>query len=403
MKRSLTVTFPPWLVWIAAGALSPGEAHSSGEKHSSGETLSSDPSRGRPPTSRSESQPVRELPGQWTYLGLGSREVRRLRVHGELLYACTDSGLFHKELGSADTLWAPLGLAGRRVHALWAASPESILAAVRVASGDSVSLYRSTDMGASWQSYQNGFGNGWNVEARDLQGFPLGRDLIGVAATIEKSEDGGVSWRQVVQGCVFNFVRANPIAPGHVWAGGETCIFAPVIFRSRDAGDTWREMHLEAGGDNACDAVAYHPTDPDVVYVGMEGRVMRTLDGGDKWDEVTAPNPGLYLTGMAIRGRLPLRVYAAGNNTPADPRGVVLYASDDGGGSWTAVAQPAPLRRGVLDLLYVGRVDEDWLLLATDRGVYRYVDAPTAVAPRSWASVKELFRPRRREPVARAP
>jgi hypothetical protein len=35
-----------------------------------------------------------------------------------------------------------------------------------------------------------------------------------------------------------------------------------------------------AGGDNAVDAIAAHPTDPDVVYLGMEGRVMKSEDGG---------------------------------------------------------------------------------------------------------------------------
>ena len=331
----------------------------------------------------------------WTYLGLGTRQVRKLRLHGDVLYACTGDGLHRRALAAADTMWSPLGLAGRSVRALWVASPETLLAATSVPLGDSVSLYRTSDGGASWQPYQNGFGAGWNPEVHDLAGIGAsGRGLVGVAASIEKSTDGGAHWRQVALGCVLNFVQANPAASGHLWAGGETCIFWPVILRSTDAGDSWEEMLLQAGGDNACDAVAFHPSDPDIVYTGMEGRVQRTQDGGRNWEEVTSPNSTLYMYGMAIRPRLPLRIYAAGAGTNPDPRGVVLYTSDDGGRSWTADAQPASLRFGVFDLLYVEQQGEDWVFLATDHGVYRHADTITALELRSWTGVKGLFRPR---------
>ncbi len=342
--------------------------------------------------------PRLEPASRWTYLGLGSRQVARLRVHGDFLYACTNDDLYRKELASADTLWTPLGLAGRQVHAVWAASPESLLVGLRLteseSESDTVSLYRSPDAGASWWPYQNGFGATWSSSVSDL--VLLGattRVLLGVSggSAIEKSTDDGVHWRQVRRGNVVNVLRASPAAPGQVWAGGETAIFSPVMLRSADFGDTWRAIHLQAGGDNACDALAFHPVDPQVVYVGMEGRVMRTLNGGDAWQEVTSPNRGLYLGGMAIRSRLPLRIYAAGGNRPADSRGLVLYVSDDEGQSWSAVVQPAPLQFGVFELLLVERPSEDWLFVATDRGVYRYADVPTAVAPLTWSRAKQLF------------
>jgi photosystem II stability/assembly factor-like uncharacterized protein len=152
-----------------------------------------------------------------------------------------------------------------------------------------------------------------------------------------------------------------------------------------------RLFHLDAGGDNACDAIAFHPTDPEVVYAGMEGRVMRTPDGGATWETVTSPNPGLYLFGMAIPARLPLRIYAAGSGTPVQP-GVLLYASDDAGASWRTLSHPAPVRHGVSILLVVTGDTTDTVLLGTDRGVYRYRENVSGIEARSWTGVKRAYR-----------
>jgi hypothetical protein len=340
------------------------------------------------------SPPVPSAPTPWIYIGLGSRQVARLRVQGDFLYACTDDGLYYKGLATTDTLWTPLGLSGRRVRTVWVATPESILAGTAVPVGDTLSLYRTTDGGAHWEPYQNGFGKGFVPDVKDLAGIGApAPGWIGVGASIEKSMDEGAHWHQVLGGYVFNFVKANPAAAGHLWAGGETLIFSPVIFRSTDAGDTWRTILLEAGGDNACDAVAFHPSDSAVVYTGMEGRVQRTLDGGDTWEEVTSPNPNYYLYGLAIRGRLPLRIYAAGAGSLGPAPGVILYTSDDEGQSWNTDSYPGPAGYGVQDLLYLNRQGHDWLFLATGSGVYRYVDGITAVTPGSWTHLKGLYRP----------
>jgi len=318
-----------------------------------------------------------------------------LRAQGDFLLACTDDGLFRKGLAATDTLWTPLGLGGHRVQTVWVAASETLLAGTTVPVADSLSLYRTTDGGAHWEPYQNGFGRGFAPEVKDLAGIgaPAG-GVVGVGATAERSVDGGAQWHRVLGGYVFNFVKANPAAAGHLWAGGETLIFSPVIFRSTDAGDTWRTMLLDAGGDNACDAVAFHPTDSTVVYTGMEGRVQRTQNSGDTLEEVTSPNPNYYLYGLAIRARLPLRIYAAGAGSLGPAPGVILYISNDAGSSWSTEMYPAPAGSGVRDLIYVDHQGEDWLFIATERGVYRYLDLVTEVSPATWTGVKDLYRPR---------
>jgi photosystem II stability/assembly factor-like uncharacterized protein len=329
---------------------------------------------------------------EWDFLGLSGRSVTTLELHDGMLYAGTATGLHVRRLDAADTLWTPLGLESEHLLALLVFDSQTLLAGTRFqVFPDTVSLLRTTDGGDHWVPYQNGFGSEYG-QVRTLEALPGSTtDLLGGGAGIEKSVDGGASWRQVAPGAIINFVAAHPFAQGHVWAGGETLIFAPIMHRSLDSGDTWQTFHLEADGDNACDAIAFHPTDSDVVYVGMEGRVMRTTDGGKTWDTMTSPNPNLYMYGMAIPQRPPLRIYAAGSGSSTG-LGPHLHKSDDGGISWTPIEFPVDPRYGVLTLLLLTQGNEDTLLLGTDQGVYRYRETVSSVADRSWSAAKKAFR-----------
>jgi hypothetical protein len=332
-------------------------------------------------------------PAEWSYLGLGNHGVTALELHDDTLYAGTRAGVFARGVDAPDTLWASLGLEDRQVRALLVLDAQTLLAGTFVFPPDTVSIFRSGDGGATWLPYQNGFGSSAGAhEVRSLEALPgSDTDLLGAGPGIEKSVDSGASWRPVGQPYLVNFVQPHPHVPGLVWAGGESFIFAPVVSRSLDGGDTWEDFHLQAGGDNACDAIAFHPTDPGVVYVGMEGRVMRTLDAGATWETVTSPNPGLYLLGMGIPARLPLRVYAAGSGTPVQP-GVLLYVSDDGGTSWMTLQHPAPVRFGVTAFRLLTDGATDTLFLGTDYGVYRYRVTVSETTGRTWTDVKRAYR-----------
>jgi signal transduction histidine kinase len=238
----------------------------------------------------------------WDALGLEERVVVDLALSGDRLYACTDTGVYRKDLSEPASPWVPIGLQTRRSRALLVVSSDTLVASLRTSPSDTISLYRTTDAGATWHAYQNGFGSGWrNPEAAALIRLPHQLTTwIAVGSSIEKSVNGGASWQWRADGCVFNFVEANPYATSQVWAGGESCIFWPVLFKSVDSGDTWELFQLDAGGDNACDAVAFDPLDPDVVYVGMEGRIMRTIDGGAKWETIPTPDPSLYSVNVGI-------------------------------------------------------------------------------------------------------
>ena len=210
---------------------------------------------------------------------------------------------------------------------------------------------------------------------------------------IEKSTDLGMSWRQIrASGTTYRevfTVSAIEVAPGKpnvVWAGGENPFFAPVAAKSTDAGETWQRFVLD--DENTVLAIAIHPSDANVVYLGMGERAMTTRDGGASWS-TTSPDPNttywIGYTGLAIP---PLEIFAAGASNTRDPRGVVLYRSTDEGASWEALSYPAyvgwpsGVQFGATHLLVRASAGAETVYVATGNGVYRFTDTVAGISER---------------------
>src|SRR5690606_12273753 len=77
-------------------------------------------------------------------------------------------------------------------------------------------------------------------------------------------------------------IAADPIVPGRAWC----CTRRGGVFRSEDAGSTWRSTGLE--GENLMSIVA-SPARRDLLWAGTEpSRVWRSDDAGETW-RATAP------------------------------------------------------------------------------------------------------------------
>ena len=324
----------------------------------------------------------------WRALGLSGRIVQHVRSAGGFLYACTDDGLRRLAIGSPDTLWSMIGFSGEQVLDFVALDPQTFLAsrALLPSPEDSISLYRSIDGGVTWGPFQNGYGAGLSQAQHEVQifaGEPSVALFAGDNGPVEKSTDQGTSWRRVPAGTV-----PIEVAPGNhnvVWVGGESNgLFEPVAFKSTDAGETWQRFENLYGFDNVVSAIAFHPSDANVVYLGMWGEVDKTTDGGASWSTTTSPDPNINYAGLAIPPRLPLEIFAAGTcgcGTP-DPRGLVLYRSTDEGASWEALSYPAYVRFGATHLLVRASAGAETVYVATANGVYRYTDTVAGISER---------------------
>ncbi|MFM7327212.1 MAG: WD40/YVTN/BNR-like repeat-containing protein, partial [Bacteroidota bacterium] len=118
-----------------------------------------------------------------------------------------------------------------------------------------------------------------------------------------KTEDMGFNWKPVFDKTDDSSIGAIALAPAdpdQVWIGtGETFLIRPAhavgngVYKSSDAGKTWKNMGLKS--TFRISRVLVHPTDTNIVYVASLGHahgpqqergVYKTTDGGKNWERV---------------------------------------------------------------------------------------------------------------------
>lgn len=149
--------------------------------------------------------------------------------------------------------------------------------------------------------------------------------------------DGSTAWERCFTGDV-RALAVDPNNPETVYAGTE-----PVhLFRSDDAGRSWRDFEgLQRLPDDvreqwwfpiypheghAC-SICVSPHDSRIIYMSIEhGGIVRTIDGGDTWEDLSTGLEHLDVHMIAVDPVRPNLCYAA------EARG--FYRSDTEGHTW---------------------------------------------------------------------
>lgn len=173
-----------------------------------------------------------------------------------------------------------------------------------------------------------------------------------------KSSNGGETWTSVFNNEPVSSISAlaiDPASPDTIYAGtGEADLrndvaFGDGMWRSDDAGETWRHIGLERTASIA--AIAIDPSNPQRVFVaalgdpykpGPDRGIYRTTDGGATWQKVLYTDENTGASSIAIDPADPKVLFAGmwqGQRTPyhltsGGPSDGV-YASTDGGDHWT--------------------------------------------------------------------
>lgn len=235
-----------------------------------------------------------------------------------------------------------------------------------------------------------------------------------------KTTDGGMSWQPSTDKYFGGTIGALAVAasnPDIVWsAGGEGDIrgnTAPGdgVWTTKDAGKTWAQVTF-FDVKNHARRILIHPTNPDVVWIGVLGHafgpndqrgVFKTTDGGKSWRRVLFRDATTGISDIDIDANDPSVLYAAfwhAFRTPwsmeSGGPGGGIFKSSDGGESWTELTANPGLPKGALGKIGLtvspAKSSRVWAIIeAEEGGVYRSDDGGA-----TWARTNEERKLRQR-------
>ena len=235
-----------------------------------------------------------------------------------------------------------------------------------------------------------------------------------------KTTDGGTTWAPVADSALgAGSIGAIAVAPSDanvVYVGtGESPLRGNTspgdgMYKSTDAGKTWRHVGLKDAGQIA--DIEVHPKDENLVYAAVLGHafgpnatrgVFRSRDGGRTWDKILFRSDSAGAIDLAMDPVNPRILYAAFWQARRGPWylssggvGSGLFKSTDGGESWTELTRNEGLPSGVIGKIGVAvshvNPERVWAIVeAEEGGVFRSEDGG-----RTWQRTNDDRRLRQR-------
>lgn len=197
--------------------------------------------------------------------------------------------------------------------------------------------YRTIDGGASWTQVRSGF---WSRSAA-IDPFNADTAYVGTSSpwlgSVHKTTDAGASWSVLpvqsaigeITGIAVDPVDTSTLYVGKSWDGGG-------LYKSTDGGTLWAKLNLEIG----IGSVAAAPSSRYMVYAGGQwSGVYQSRNGGTTWTDKSNGLPGEAARALAIDPTDPEIVYAGLNNN-----GVWKYIPPSPTPTPTSTATSTPTR-----------------------------------------------------------
>lgn len=192
-----------------------------------------------------------------------------------------------------------------------------------------------------------------------------------------KTMDGGSNWKNISDkyfGSTIGSVALAPSDESVVYVGeGENTMRGNVseglggIWRSDDAGKTWKNLGLKEGRHII--RILVHPKDPQTVWVAVMGHlfgpsaergIFKTTDGGKTWTKTLFVNEQTGCSDLVMEPGNPSVLYAGmwevirrPHSMESGGAGSGLYKSTDGGETWVPLTGKKGLPKGVWGIVGV--------------------------------------------------
>jgi uncharacterized protein (TIGR03437 family) len=241
------------------------------------------------------------------FTGRGSRGVAFDPTDSLRVYAGALSGTGFFKSTDGGLTWSPRPFGSSAVYVIAVAVDPSTPNVVYVGTQNE-GFFKSTDHGDTWASIGTGLSGA--ITYLTVDPTEGGRLFASTATAFYLSEDGGVTWTNVLNSPAWT-VTIDPGDPSRVYATART----QGVFRSSDGGHTWQSVNsgLTSLTMGRSAPVIIDPTNQQALYVGSEvGGVFKSLDGGDHWFAVNSGLSDLSVLGLAMDPAKPSVLYACG-------------------------------------------------------------------------------------------
>jgi hypothetical protein len=207
------------------------------------------------------------------------------------------------------------------------ADPDTVYAGV-----EDAALFRSTDGGRTWQ---------------ELPGL--------------RGHGSASAWQPGAGGMCLHTIVPDPSTPERIFVA----ISAAGVFRTDDAGTTWRPMNRGLPCEGIADPtaevghcvhrIAMHPSRPAVLFMQNHRGVLRSDDAGESWRAISGNLPADFGLPIAVHAHEPDTVYVVPitSDTEHYPPGGKLrvYRSRTGGHAWEPLTEGLPQRHCYVNVL----------------------------------------------------
>jgi photosystem II stability/assembly factor-like uncharacterized protein len=206
---------------------------------------------------------------------------------------------------------------------VWHLEPSATDADIVYAGVEDAALFRTDDGGKTW------------YELAGLRGHGT-----------------GPQWQPGAGGMCLHTILIDPENPGRIF----TAISAAGVFRSDDAGKTWKPINRglkseyipdpQAEIGHCVHRIAMHPGRPDVLYMQKHWDVMRSDDAGESWQEISGNLPTDFGFVIEVHAHEPDTIYVVPIKSDYEhytPEGKLrVYRSRTGGNEWEALSNGLP-------------------------------------------------------------
>lgn len=200
---------------------------------------------------------------------------------------------------------------------------------------------KSIDGGSTWEVLSDSLGGeesgigvvcqNWDCETRDIRVDPFDRNVLYLRKNsfYFSSADGGKRWHRVGPTGELRTIALDPSIPGTIYFGT-----VDGAYKSLDRGSTWQQVF-----SGTINSISISSQDSQLLYAVGGKSVLRSVDGGQTWDERSA---GILIAGVeavvsvAVHPEDPQIAYV-GVSVDRETFTPSIFRTQDGGGSWEAM------------------------------------------------------------------